>query len=147
MSLVAAGAPDNLRSHFGHLVESDVFDICERIKEIDKSLTVYLMPEASKKRFSIVELCADGVERFVFNTDELDARVLEKLRYLLRVPFIKRLDAAEKLEAKAEEDARNRKLDDLYENMGAPMLRDLERCGFIQRPRSYSKRGMSFATQ
>lgn len=147
MSLIAAGAPSNLRSTFGQLVESDVFDICDRIKEIDTRLAIYVMPEASSKHFSIVELCADGVERFVFNTDELDARVPEKLRYLLHVPFHERLDAAERLEAKAEEDERARKLDEMYEQMGEPMWRDLEQCGFIQRPRSFAKRGISFAAQ
>ena len=145
MGLVAAGAPSNLRSSFGHLVESDVFDICKRIKEIDPNLLVYVMPEASRKRWSIVENCRDGVERFVFHTDELDGRVIEKLQYLLRVPFSERFDAAERLEAKAQEEQKQRELDQLYETIGAPMLRDLDRCGFIQRPRSYAKRGINLA--
>ncbi len=146
MGLVAAGAPDNLRGAFGELVEDDVFDICKRIKEVDPSLVVYLMPAGSRRTFSIVEDCRDGVERLVFTTNELDARVIEKLQYLLRVPFEDRFAAAEKLEAKAEEEQKQREFEHLYENMGAPMVHDLERCGFIQRPRSYAKRGIRFAT-
>jgi hypothetical protein len=145
MGLVAAGSPDNLRGSFGHLVEADVFSICDRIKEVDRNLVIYVMPSDSRRRFSIVEMCRDNVERLVFTTDELDGRVIERLQYLLRVPFEKRLAAAEAIEEKAKEEQHEREHQELYEQIGAPMLRDLERCGFIQRPRSFAKRGIRLA--
>jgi hypothetical protein len=129
-----------------------VFDICERIKEFDDQieghLLIFVMGDKtnSGRKFSIVEVEPDGHERFLWNTDELDARVLDKIRYMLHVPFNKRFAEAEKLEAKWREQNREKELDELVENLGLPMHRQLEHDGFIEsRGKSYAKRGIRFA--
>lgn len=132
-----------MRGSRGRLVEGDVYDICTRIKELDPSLVIYANDETHAKKFSVVEMCKDHVERLVFTTDELDGRIISKLQHLLFVPFEKRFAEAERLEQQAKDDADEKSLNDLYENMGRPMLTDLERCGFIQRSVSYAKRGVA----
>lgn len=147
-SLAIPARPDNFRARAGmHMLESDVFDICGRVKDLDPNLLVYALdpPVAFAGKtynFAIQEVCADGVERLVQRFEGLDARVIEQLEYLLHVPFEKRFAEAEKLEAKAEAENREREFDHLVENIGLPMLPDLERTGFIQRPKSYAKRGV-----
>jgi hypothetical protein len=146
-SLAVPLRPDNIRGRFGELVEADVFHICARVKEVDPNLYIYVVdkPGELEKRFSIVELCRDGEERLVFRTNVLDGRIIEKLQYLLRVPFKTRFAEAEALEAKAEEERQRLEHEDLYERIGRPMLTDLDRCGFIPggRRSSYAKRGVT----
>lgn len=145
--LVLATTPRNMRYVRGH-VEGDVFRICERLEEIDKSLFVYPLDPPVKAgdrtcHYSIVEECADGVPRLVFRATALDARILEHVQYLMNVPFEKRFAEAEARADKLEAEARENEKDELYETMGRPMLTDLERCGFIQRRTSYAKRGVT----
>lgn len=147
MTSLALPRPDNLRGRYGALVESDVYDICSRIKEVDPNLYIQLLDPpvqfAGKVyHYAIVEVCRDGVERLVCRVEELDARVIEHMQYLLHVPFEKRFAEAERLEAKAEAERREKEHAELYERIGRPMWTDLERCGFIQRPASYAKRGI-----
>jgi hypothetical protein len=139
--------PDNLRGRFGSYVESDVYHICDRIKEIDSRLRICVLEPpvefAGKTyNFSVVELCPDGVERLVYRTEALDARIVEHLQYLLRVPFDKRFAEAERIEAKHEAEQKQRDFEEYYERVGRPMMTDLERCGFITRGISYPKRGV-----
>jgi hypothetical protein len=147
-SLALPTRPANLRGRFGDLVESDVFHICERLHELDKSLNVHVIdpPIAFGEkvyRFAVTEQCADGVERLVFRVEELDARIIEHVRYLLRVPFEHRFNEAEKLADKLTAEAKEHELDKLYDTMGAPMLRQLEHDGFItHRGKSFPKRGV-----
>jgi len=76
-------------------VESDVYNICTRVREIDPSLSVVLQ-EGHPKPWVVMELGIDGEERFVARYEELDARILENLRYMLAVPFEKRLDVLQR---------------------------------------------------
>lgn len=145
MSLLVAATPRNLRYVRGH-VEGDVFRICERLEEIDDKLYVNpLEPPVTigdkTYRYAIVEECADGVDRLVFRVPALDARILEHVQYLLRVPFEHRLAEAEKRADQMEVEAREAEKDRLVETMGMPMWRQLEHDGFITRRTSYAKSG------
>lgn len=145
MSALALPRPDNLRgSRFGTLVEHDLYMIAERIREIDPNLYIY-DTEQPGKRYAICENCRDGKERLVFKTEAIDARILEHLRYLLHVPFEHRIDEAEKLATKREEERVAREQDELYERMGRPMWTQLDHDGFIPGGRgvSFPKRGVA----
>jgi hypothetical protein len=74
--------------------------------------------------------------------EALDGRLIEHLQFLLHVPFEQRFAEAERRADKIEADAKEKNLDELYERMGRPMWTELERCGFIDRNRSYAKRGV-----
>lgn len=147
--LVVPIHPDNLRHQDNRVpMTSDVFNICERIKEIDPNLYIYALdpPVLLGDRvlnYSICEICRDGVERLVMRVNALDARIIEHLEYLLRVPFEQRFAEAERRADKIEADAREAELDKLYEEVGAPMLPLLERTGFMTRRSSYAKRGVT----
>jgi hypothetical protein len=97
MSELLAPRPSNLTvpaSRRYTAVEADLYNICERIKEIDPNLRV-VMHEGRDEPWVVVERGPDGEERFVSRYAELDARVLEDLRYMLAVPFEKRLQVVE----------------------------------------------------
>lgn len=139
--LVIPGMPPNMRaSDYGaHMVEGDVYNICERISEIDPDLVIYAHGRESSaaKKFAIAHVDKRGSEYLVMQTDELDARILDELQYLLKVPFEKRYAEAERRERENEEYQKQLHLDKLTEEMGLPMYRELHRTGFIQRPKSY----------
>lgn len=130
--------------------DGDTYDICARVREISPRLSVLLVVgQEDKFTHTIVEEGPDGVERMVFRVGpkaqitELDGRVIRKLQELYSVDFherIKRLDAENE---KYEADYKQQKADEFYENVGRPMLTELERCGFIQRPTSYPKTGVT----
>jgi hypothetical protein len=134
------GGPSNLRSPVGSAVESDVFDICNRIKEIDPDLVIVPNDEGHAHRFSIQHIDLRGDPYLVMTADALDARILTELRYLLSVPFEKRFAEAERREKESEAKALELQREALYEKMGYQFYRQLDRCGFIQRPDSYRKR-------
>ena len=90
--------PDNLtvpRHRQYANVEADLYSICTRIKELDPNLRVVLH-EQHPQPWVVLEMGADGEERFVARYAELDARVLENLRYMLAVPFEQRLAKVER---------------------------------------------------
>lgn len=113
------------------MVESDLYDICERIKEIDPSLFIVLLDDGDRAAYAVMERCADGVERLVSKHRELDQRVLDKLMYLKSVPFEKRFAQIEAQIDREEAEEREREAEEMYETTGAPMYRELKRCGFI----------------
>ena len=135
--LLAAGRPSNLRTPgLNAVVESDVFDICNRVKEIDPDLTVWANDEGHKHRFTIQGIDREGNEYPILFVDELDARVIDELRrrmYLQTIPFAKRWAEFEKLEAQREKVRDTEEREKLYEKMGYQFYRQLDRCGFIQR--------------
>lgn len=148
-SLTLPIVPANLRTARPgiKLVESDMFDICERLYELDRNLYVYELdppvPLGSKLyRYAICEMCADRVERLVMRVEALDARVITELERMLRVPFEHRFAEAERQEAADECARKESELNELADKIGLPMLPDLERTGFIQRSVSYPKRGV-----
>lgn len=140
---LAIAPPDNLSldpSVRASLVESDMYDICERIKEIDPNLKIVHLIDGETQSFVIMETGKDGKEYYVMKAKELDARILEKLRYLLHVPFEERIRILEKGNKEFEAAEHERELDELYERVGRPMWTELERTGFIDRPVSYPKK-------
>lgn len=137
--------PSNLEVPYGYSdvhVDGDLYNICERVKEISPDLFIIPLPEGSGPwRFSIGERCKDGVERLVFHTRELDGRVVDELRRIMAMPLNERLRKLEQEEHQFDADERERQLDELYETVGRPMWTELEKCGFIQRGVSYPKSG------
>ena len=91
--LLVPGIPDNVRvpAHLRgvKLVESDVFDIANRIKAIDPNLYIVLH-EKHEHPFVVMENTADGTQHMVSRYDRLDASILEDLRRMLATPFTER---------------------------------------------------------
>ncbi len=148
IDIPGSAAPNNL--HFATdvratILESDLYDICNRIKEIDPALFIVVLDSKHQDgySFAIMEHCDDGWDRLVWRVKELDQRVLNKAAYLKHVPFEKRIEEAEKVEArmKAEQDAQQ--FDELFENLGRPMQRELARTGFIDPKVTTSYRNVS----
>lgn len=134
-----------VRGRFGAFVTSDVFHISERLQEVDKRLFVEAFDEPIEwhgrtYNFAIVEYVPEKQEtELVMRVEHLDARVIDRVERMRRIPFAARFAAAEAAEAKWAEEDKQRQLDELYENMGGNMLIQLDRCGFIDRPVSYAK--------
>lgn len=122
-NLQVVGTPDNLtyRGPGYASVDSDVFNICGRIREISPSLRVVLR-EGAEKPWTVVEMCSDGVERFVASYEALDQRILEDLRYMLAVPFEKRFEASAR-----EVDRHNDALGDMPEEKMERFAWDMQR--------------------
>ncbi len=140
--LPAGTVPSNLHldpARQARFVESDIYNICGRLREVSRQLFVEEFLTGDGVSYAIMEMCDDRVARLVFKTKDLDARVVEKCQYLLNVPFELRYAAAEKLEQAAAESFKQDQLDELYERVGRPMLTELDRCGFVDRPTSYPK--------
>ena len=111
MSITLIGRPDNLRysgNEKMQLVESDVYNVCERIKEIDPNLFVVLHPDHPEP-FVVVESCRDGEERLVKRYAELTPQILTDLRRMLSIPWEQRWKALA-----AEVDKHNRDMEDAW---------------------------------
>lgn len=94
MSDMLIPRPANLTVHGDKAlapVDGDVFNICNRIKEIDSRLRIVLH-EGHQKPWVVLEMCADGEERFVSRYEELDSRILTDLQRMLAVPFMERVE-------------------------------------------------------
>lgn len=139
-------APSNLHLLPGQstrFVEGDVFNIAERVKEVDPSLHIVQL-DSREYPYAVMEHCQDGVERLVFKCKALDNRVVERLRYLMARPFDERFAELEREEFKFEQDRKEAELERLYHELGDPMRYQLERDGFItSRGKSYAKRGVT----
>lgn len=146
LALPAGNAPSNLHlpdTATAALVESDMYNICERVKEISSNIHIWLLTDDAQYAYAVTEHCEDGVERLIFKIKELDARVLTRLKYLFSVPLVKRIELIDKENHRFERQERENQSDDLYERLGRPMLTQLEHDGFIQRNRSYPKLGVA----
>ncbi len=138
MSLVVR-KPDNMRSN-DRLVESDVFGICERVKQLDPNLVVRLN-EGHTEPWVILEIGQDGVERFVSRYSELDARIIEDLQRMLRIPFEQRFRAtADRIDRENEERMRNIFDDEQMERLSWEMRRALRQSNMADIPDTAHKR-------
>lgn len=120
-----------------------MYDVCERLRKEfpDIELFVVMHTLGDSSYYTVMERCKDGVDRVTIpRVHELDGRVIERIRYYLGVPLEQRFAEFEKEEARAAEARKQAELDELYERMGGPMWAQLERDGFIQRPKSFAKR-------
>lgn len=150
MSAISYPRPQNVRGRFGSWVTADMFHIAQRIQEVGDNLYIqHLDPPVTMGdqtwNFAIVEWVPhlQPPERLVYRTEALDARVIQHVEYLLRVPFSKRFAEAEALEEKHRQEDIDRQLDEALENWGWDFRRQLEHDGFItHRGTSYPKRGV-----
>lgn len=124
-------------------VDGDLYNICMRVKQISDDLTVIPLEGEGPYRFAIAEDCADGSTRLVFRVPELDNRTIERLQYLMSIPIDKRNEEIQKQIDRDEAARKEEELDELYERVGAPMWGELEKSGFITRPVSYPKTGVT----
>jgi hypothetical protein len=127
--------PTNLRLPPGsqsYRVESDLYDICDRIRELHPALFIVLHQVPDREPyFTVMEACSDGVDRVTIpRVDELDGRVLERIRYFLNVPIERRIAEFDREEAAAKASEKERELDELHENLGLPMQHQMKRDGF-----------------
>lgn len=132
--MLVTGVPENMRIDMSgnrqavSIVDSDLYNIAERVKEIDPSLVI-VFHEDHPEPFTVMEHCADGVTRFVKRYKVLDQRVLDDLRYMLSVPFDERLKIVER-----QIDRDNASLeaidDETLDWLASEMRRDLVKTGF-----------------
>lgn len=144
--LPSGAVPTNLHlrgSVTTRFVESDLFDVCKRMSAISRRLYAVEMEEGTDHGYAVMEVCDDGVHRLVFRAKELDGRVIERLQRLMSMPLDERVLECERAQYKLEAEQKENQLDELYERMGRPMLTELDRCGFIDRPVSYPKTGVT----
>jgi hypothetical protein len=139
-------APSNLNlrpSVKVRYIEHDLYDICRRIQELSPNLFVIELEEGDTAAFAIMEHCRDGVERLVYKVAELDGRVVERLRYLMNVTLLERMEIAAREEHQFEEDRKEEELERLYETLGGPMHTQMVHDGFSLGNKSYPKAGVS----
>jgi hypothetical protein len=159
LALPEGYAPSNLHlapSVKARFVDSDMFDICKRIAHVSRQLFIVQLEEKDPSRiqrgtppvnYVIMEMGIDGGAYLVYKLrpgEPLDARVIEKVEYMLRVPMDKRFEEAERLEREAEEQIRQDAIDETYEKVGAAFQRQLWHDGFIEHRRtSYATKGVA----
>lgn len=124
-------------------VSGDLFNICQRVRQISEDLHVVPLDGDGPYHFAIAEDCADGVTRLVFRCQELDNRTIEHLQKLMFLPFKERIAEFDKELERQDAQRKEDELETLWETVGAPMGPELEKAGFIQRPVSYPKRGVT----
>ncbi len=149
LALPEGYAPSNLHlapSVQARFVDGDMFDICKRLAHVSRSLFIVQLTDRKGDHcnYVVMETGLDGSAYMVLKTTELDARVIERVEYLLRVPFDKRFEEAERLEREAEEAIRKNAIDETYEKVGHAFQRQLWHDGFIEhRKTSYPTKGVS----
>lgn len=143
MSDLIAPRPFNLSLPPGmHVqeVEGDLYDICSRLAEISPRIFVNLLTGDDQHAFAIMEHCIDGVDRMIFKVQTLDQRVLRKVEGIMALSLSERIAKAEQENYRFEADQKEQEFEELYDKLGAPMRRELERTGFITlRNMSYPK--------
>lgn len=144
--------PSNVQGRFGAWVDSDVFHIAERCKELNPNLRIQTLDppitiNGEQRNFAIVEMTgADGSYELVYRAPALDGRVIEYLEYLLQVPFEKRFAEAERLADKQNAAMREAELDTFTEEFAHEFRGQLARNGFITHTgTSYPLRGRAAA--
>ena len=145
--LVVAGRPTNLHPGFGvrvNQVEADVWMVCDRIKEkFGDRLYVVVLDDNTRFKFTVVERCDDGQDRMVKSYEELTPKILHDLDFMLSIDPKQRAQILERENDAWREQWEQEELDRQYENVGRPMLSMLEKTGFLQRPVSYPKTGVT----
>lgn len=123
------------------MVEGDVYNICERIREIDPRLFIVQLESEDRCAYAIMEHCEDGVDRLVYKAFELDQRILAKMEYIRKVPFEQRFAAIEAEIEKEEAEQKERESEELFQKLGLPMQHQFAHDGFTDPwGASYAKR-------
>lgn len=151
--LSVAGVPTNLRLPEGSTLaycEPDLYNICERLRELDEALSVIVMKDdAGGAAFAITERTRQGVEELVMRVgpgckiDALDARVIEHIEWIRRIPAAERAAQIEReiaAEARSREEQKSEKL---YEDIGGSFYDNLFKCGFVTTPKPESRKPMN----
>lgn len=111
-------------------VESDVYDIAKRLAAVSPNLHLWALEEDGDHAWVVTEN-VHGAEHLVKRYRELDARMIEDVERMLRIPLEHRIDAAQ-AEIDAHEAAtKQNAIDEMYENIGPKMHRRLWTDGFI----------------
>lgn len=123
--------PGGLRykGKFCRYVESDVFNVVTRMREIDPRLHVVLQ-EGHKLPWVVMEDCADGETRFVKRYEELTPAILDDLRYMLAVPFEKRIEIMQREADAANDAAKRHRESDAWQEFAWDFGKTLYECGF-----------------
>ena len=119
-------------------VESDVYNVVNRIKEIDPRLYVVLH-EGDPKPWVVMEECADGETRFVKRYDELTPAILDDLRYMLAVPFEKRIEMLQREADAANDAAKRHRESDEWQQFMWDFRKTAYECGLVH-DRNYISR-------
>lgn len=127
-------------------ITSDIYNICLRLQELSERLYLHWVEDTETEQiaFVVTEKTPDGMEAVVLKTRHLSPSIIEDVRYFMGVPLEKRAEKMIAAADKYETDARETEMDELYEKMGAPMLRQLYHDGFVDgakpNPFHHSKR-------
>jgi hypothetical protein len=130
-------------------VTSDIFNICNRIREISPRLYLIELEQHSREGqkwgYAVVEQCIDGVDRVVCRVGkrDLDARLLEKLRYIMGVDLNERIAIVERERESWERQYADDAAEELFDTLGGQMHRDLVANGFTGAPFPTSYRPMN----
>lgn len=147
--LLIEGVPTNLSLPEGSTarrVDSDLYNICERAKEIHDSISIIVLDPPQPKygapgrfnNFAIMQHCEDGVDRLMFRAEALDSRVLDIVREAVHVPLAERIAKFDREREANEAQATDDALEELYETMGGQMNIELYKNGFTTtKPSSY----------
>jgi hypothetical protein len=116
-------------------VSGDMYDIANRLAELNPRLFISILEDRAPDAlhpvvYVIMEQTNRGTEEVVFKCYQLDARVLEHVSYLMKVPFAQRFAEAEKELDKYEAEQHETQLDELTEDVGLAMRHELRRLGF-----------------
>jgi hypothetical protein len=146
--LIVQGVPSNIILPPGAKplaeVHGDVYGICERLREYDPSIRVVPVEDGGDGiHFIIAEVGADGDLREIMPVRQLDASIIERLKYLASVPVAQRLAEIQK-QLDAEKVAREAEQAGLlYEKIGGPMRTAIFTGGFSQLPDPTSRRPLN----
>lgn len=113
MTQMLMPTPFGLRTP-ARFVEHDVYNVCQRIKEIDSRLQVVLQ-EGHKMPWVVMENCADGNCRMVKRYEELSPAILDDLRRMLAIPFEKRIEEMQKAADRENDAARKHRESDQWQ--------------------------------
>lgn len=123
-------------------IDSDVYSICDRIKQISPNLHINVFADGEVTKFVITEDCIDGVNRLVKKFDSLDARMITELEKMMALPLQSRLTETERQIEIDERKREEERSEQLWEDMGQQMLHQLHKDGFTDHnPKSFPKSG------
>lgn len=115
-------------------IEDDVLGIKAEILKTWSQIRVYF--DEWDEKWILTEVCDDGEERLVFDTEQLDQRVLDRLHRADGATGVDFLYEIEKEEARLQKDRRDKFLDqigDVAERLQTAMHRD----GITNRPKIF----------
>lgn len=151
--LVIAGVPTNIRLPAGSRgthVDSDMFDISQRLAAIDPALRIDLLEHVDGRAvWAVNEEALDGSIQLIMRVgpgcaiDELDGRVVARINWIRRIPAGER---ARVLERELQAEAAYRAVQErerLYDSIGGTFYDGLHRFGFIQTPKPESVRPLN----